>query len=204
MPHVVEFVDGPPAEVIVDAQRRTGADLIVMGTHGHRGWRRAALGSVAENVLHLATCPVLTVNRHTTLPANGPVTISRVLCPTNFSDVARESLAVATMFAEAFNAELDVVHVVENGTPPLLLDKGPYRQIVLRGGAAERILDYAEDIGADLLVIGAQRQWFRDETVIGTTTERLVRFASCPVLAVTRPAAARKPAEERELATPAF
>lgn len=41
--------------------RRNGADLVVMGTHGHRGFRRAVLGSVAERFLRLSTCPVLLV-----------------------------------------------------------------------------------------------------------------------------------------------
>jgi len=214
----IDVTTGPPAEMIVRTQRRTNADLIVMGTHGHRGWRRAVLGSVAENVLHTATCPVLTVSRHSGIPAHGPVAFTRVLCPTNFTDVARESLHIAGTLADAFSAELDVVHVVENAAEQAAIaptnerfradisrDIGrvcSYREIMLRGGAAERILDYAEDVGADLLVIGAQRQMFRESTVIGTTTERLVRFASCPVLAVTRAAVERSPAkEEGELVT---
>ncbi len=48
------------------------------------------------------------------------------------------------------------------------------------------MLDCADDVGADFLVIGAQHKLFRDETVIGTTTERLIRFAPCPVLVVPR------------------
>lgn len=42
------------------AQRRA-ADLVVMGTHGRRGVRRAVLGSVAERFLRLSTCPVLLI-----------------------------------------------------------------------------------------------------------------------------------------------
>jgi nucleotide-binding universal stress UspA family protein len=38
-----------------------GADLVVMGTHGRRGWRRLVLGSVAEGFLRLSRCPVLLV-----------------------------------------------------------------------------------------------------------------------------------------------
>jgi nucleotide-binding universal stress UspA family protein len=62
----------------------------------------------------------------------------------------------------------------------------------VRGGPAERVLDCADDVGADLLVVGAQHKLFRDATVVGTTTERLMRFASCPVLVVPRPAARRR------------
>ena len=54
---------GPPSEVIVEAARSNRADLIVMGTHGHSGLAHLALGSVAERVVRMAPCPVLTVKR---------------------------------------------------------------------------------------------------------------------------------------------
>jgi len=54
---------GDPASVIIEAERRTGADLVVMATHGRRGFSRVFIGSVAELVLRESTCPVLTV-RH--------------------------------------------------------------------------------------------------------------------------------------------
>src|SRR6185437_8170177 len=42
----VELVQGPPATVIASAAERAGYDLIALGTHGHRGFRRLLLGSV--------------------------------------------------------------------------------------------------------------------------------------------------------------
>lgn len=41
---------------------RCGADLVVMGTHGRRGWRRMMLGSVAERFLRISTVPVVMVH----------------------------------------------------------------------------------------------------------------------------------------------
>lgn len=52
---------GAPHEVIVAAAVELGADLIVLGTHGRGGINRALLGSVADRVVRLAACPVLTV-----------------------------------------------------------------------------------------------------------------------------------------------
>ena len=52
---------GVPAERIVRLARAKRADLIVMGTHGRTGFKRAIMGSVAARVIALATCPVLTV-----------------------------------------------------------------------------------------------------------------------------------------------
>jgi nucleotide-binding universal stress UspA family protein len=54
-------LEGSPAKEIVRRAEETNADLIVVGTHGRRGLAHAMLGSVAERVVQLATCPVLTV-----------------------------------------------------------------------------------------------------------------------------------------------
>jgi nucleotide-binding universal stress UspA family protein len=55
------LLEGNPADEILKAARVTSADLIVMGTHGSTGLSRLLMGSVAENVLRKAPCPVLTV-----------------------------------------------------------------------------------------------------------------------------------------------
>ena len=55
---------GDARDVIIDLAREIGADLIVMGTHGRRGVRRALIGSIAESVVRTAPCPVLTIRAH--------------------------------------------------------------------------------------------------------------------------------------------
>ena len=52
---------GVPYKEIVGAATRERADLIVIGTHGRGGLDRALLGSVADRVIRLAPCPVVTV-----------------------------------------------------------------------------------------------------------------------------------------------
>ncbi|HUA36103.1 MAG TPA: universal stress protein [Candidatus Binataceae bacterium] len=52
---------GEPAQEILRCQRKVDADLVIMATHGRRGFSRFFLGSVAELVLREAPCPVLTV-----------------------------------------------------------------------------------------------------------------------------------------------
>jgi nucleotide-binding universal stress UspA family protein len=56
-----EVMAGTPADAILSAAARDGADLIVMGTHGRTGLSRLLLGSVAEAVFRRAPCPVLTI-----------------------------------------------------------------------------------------------------------------------------------------------
>jgi len=56
-----ELREGHPVDVITALAKRTRADLVVMGTHGRAGLKRALIGSVAERVVRHARCPVLVV-----------------------------------------------------------------------------------------------------------------------------------------------
>jgi nucleotide-binding universal stress UspA family protein len=59
------LVEGDPADEILEVAKESGADLIVLGTHGRRGLGRLLLGSVAEQVVRKAPCPVVTVKPST-------------------------------------------------------------------------------------------------------------------------------------------
>ena len=59
----VEVLDGPPVDSIVVYARESGADLVIVGSHGRSGLSRLVLGSVAEGVVRSSPVPVLVV-RH--------------------------------------------------------------------------------------------------------------------------------------------
>lgn len=215
-PFDIHVAVGHPVPTILSAAKEQNVDLIVMGTHLRHGWRRALLGSVSDGVLHGSQCPVLTVASHDNFVGARPYAVTSILCPINFTPVAREALHVAARLAEGFGAHLTIVHVLENDEPadttideqrvrswiaPEMQDVISFRELVVRGGAAERVLDCAEDLGVDLLVVGAQHKRFREATVTGTTTDRLIRFAPSPVLVVPRGAAKSDAprVEDREL-----
>jgi Universal stress protein UspA and related nucleotide-binding proteins len=207
-----DVVIDSPAGAIVSSAEKLDADLIVMGTHGRSGLRRALLGSVAESVVHETNRPVLTVRT-----ADGglahEVAFRIVLCPVNFTLVARKALEHAAVISQAFDAKLIVLHVIERGE---YLDEGEdlnqlrawcpediqslceYRRLVLDGHAAGPIIDFAKSYHADLMVVGAQHRRFADTTVVGTTTERLIRHSPCPVLTVIRKVESRIEEEIQE------
>ena len=56
-----ELLEGAPYRVVLDWAKEYGADLIVIGTHGHTGFTHALLGSVTERVVRMSECPVLTI-----------------------------------------------------------------------------------------------------------------------------------------------
>lgn len=63
VPVEVRVSEAPAVEAILAAAREPGIDLIVMSTHGLTGLKHLLLGSVAERILQLAPCPVLSVKR---------------------------------------------------------------------------------------------------------------------------------------------
>jgi nucleotide-binding universal stress UspA family protein len=195
------IVDSDPARAIVDTANRIDADLIVMGTHGRRGWRRALLGSVTETVLRETSRTLLSVPASL---AAGPK-IDVIVCPVNFTDIGRRAVEEAASLARTFAADLLVVHVadlIEGPLPagleeefaawvePDLRERCKYRQVIARGDSAEQVLEIASQAQADLLVIGAQHKRFSDTTIIGSTTERVVRHARQPVWTVVSRAVA--------------
>ncbi len=56
-----QFIQGPTVEKILEEAGRAGADLIVVGSHGHGALHQLLVGSVSEGVLRKAPCPVLVV-----------------------------------------------------------------------------------------------------------------------------------------------
>ncbi|MCA9175020.1 MAG: universal stress protein [Planctomycetales bacterium] len=63
VPYVHKLLHGRPSRCIVEYADSAHADMIVLGTHGHKGLLRALLGSVAEEVVRRSACPVLTIKQ---------------------------------------------------------------------------------------------------------------------------------------------
>ena len=73
-----EVLFGTPARAIVTAAGTNGADLIVMGTHGHGAVMHMVMGNVAERVVRTASCPVLTVREPKPQERERPVVVHEV------------------------------------------------------------------------------------------------------------------------------
>jgi nucleotide-binding universal stress UspA family protein len=103
------------APVIVLYAQEQDVDLIVMGTHGRRGLRQLLLGSVADEVLRTSNCPVLSVRKR---DAKQSGTIKRILVPVDFSEPATKALAYAKKIAALYEAELQLLHIIEDVIHP--------------------------------------------------------------------------------------
>jgi nucleotide-binding universal stress UspA family protein len=105
---------GTPAAGILDEAAASHSDLIVLGTHGHGGFDRWILGSVAEKILRKAPCPVLTIPPAAAEPDGAALhTFTRILCPVDFSDSSLTALEYAMTLAKEADADLLLMHVIE-------------------------------------------------------------------------------------------
>jgi nucleotide-binding universal stress UspA family protein len=102
-------------DVLGSVIQRDSIDLLVLGTHGRGGLKKLALRSVAEEVLRLAPCPVLTIGPQVPPAISGPIEFERILFATDFSAAANKALPYALSLAEDCKAKLVLLHMV----PPM-------------------------------------------------------------------------------------
>jgi nucleotide-binding universal stress UspA family protein len=103
-------------QVILDYAQENETDLIVMGTHGRRGPARMFLGSVAEEVIRQADCPVLTL-RSRDQPITGEA-MEKILVPIDFSEHSKSALSYAREIAALYGSSLQLVHAIEEPVYP--------------------------------------------------------------------------------------
>jgi len=109
-------------EVLASVMRRQKVDLLVLGTRGRSGLKKLALGSVAEEVLRMASCPVLTIGPNVPSADAGTIEFRRILFATDFGPTCSKALPYALSMAEEYRAKLVLLHMV----PPMpIADLGP-------------------------------------------------------------------------------
>jgi nucleotide-binding universal stress UspA family protein len=209
------FETGHAVTSIVDRAASLGADLIVMGSHGTNGFERFLLGSVTDEVLRKAGCPVLVVPPGANAVSRLPFT--HLLCPVDFTPASRTGLALACSIAEEAGAELTLLHVLDLPPENELITSGPFAvpdcrnrrereahialkclipsdlrmsrpptTLVTLGKPYREILRIAAEQSVDLIVSGVHGRHTLDLLIFGSTTNQVIRRARCPVLSVRR------------------
>lgn len=210
----VRVVEAPhtPREIVAQAEA-TQASLIVIGSHGRSGFERLLLGSITEKVLRTARCPVMVVPRGAIVPATTGTPFTKILCPVDFSCDSLVALSSARELASGAGSTVTVLNVID---VPAALYEMPgfdieiYRRdavsasckrlselipegathgldvIVSEGRPDHEILRVASERGIELIVMGVHGRHAVDLAVFGSTTHRVIRGASCPVLTIRR------------------
>lgn len=205
------IVRGQPSETILEYATDHEVDILVMGTQGRTGLERYLMGSVTERVIRAAELPVLTVRATDQRHFDGDY--DEILVPTDGSRSAGAAVEHGIAIADHFDARLHAVNVVDIGefaatgnfTPPAeLLER--YRSqgasatdriatrardagveavtAVCEGFPAEELIGYRKDNDIDLIAMGTAGRTGLRRYLIGSTTERIIRRAEVPVVAV--------------------
>ncbi len=204
------LLEGHPAKEICARAEAQGADLVVMGAHGRRGWRRL-LGSTASAVLHGRVCDVLCVH----IP-DEPQPFRHVLAAVDMTEDAPAVLARAAAVAAISGARVSVVTVVQTyeytyagadlaAGPPTYFDDAAMttmqtrldelatrfgltgERVVRTGHPADEIHAVTDELEVDLVVVGTHgRHGLRLPP--GSTASAVLHGAKQDILAVLMPA----------------
>jgi len=208
-PELVVHLGMAPDSILSFAQVQK-ADVIVMGTHGRRGYDRLMLGSVTDRVMRRAPCPVLAVPK----APQGPMAageeqphlhhLNRILFCTDFSENSERALNYAISATTEYDAELTLLHVLEEVPSPAKREEAiaaATRQLdqlippegrkalkiktaVRIGKPYRQIIQLALEAQIDMVTMGVRGRGALDLAVFGSTTYRVMQLGPCPVLAV--------------------
>jgi nucleotide-binding universal stress UspA family protein len=204
--HEVVIVEGNIWEVISNLIKEKEIDLIVLGTRGRTGIGKTLLGSVAEQILRQAPCPVLTVGPHVTLEPEKAVNMREILYATDLAVDFPATAPYAISLAQENQAHLALLCVIENQKTGELVHPAELadsklsklrqlvpqeaelwcepRYLVEQGIPAEKILETADKQRADLIVLGARLARGLATHLNTGTVHKVVSQAKCPVLTV--------------------
>lgn len=202
-------MDERPDRAIVELGEKLGVGLVVMGSRGLKGLRRALMGSVSSSVVHHAHCPVLIVR-------GKPVALpTKILLAIDGSEDARLAANTALDLSEKLESELHVVYVEpmpERHTQPVRfavdlppevvrsvekeartkletlvegVGEGEVTQAHSRvGSPAAEIVALADELGVGLIVMGSRGLGGIRRALMGSVSDAAVRHARCPVMVV--------------------
>jgi nucleotide-binding universal stress UspA family protein len=206
-PELVVDQGTAPDSILSFAQQQK-SDLIVMGTHGLRGFDRLMLGSATDRVMRRAPCPVLAVREPTyeSLAAGQERHrlhhLNRILCCTDFSEDSDRALNYAISAAAEYDAELALMHVLEANPSPAKAEEAiaaateklyqliplerrktlKVKPVVRIGKPYREIIQFALEAQTDLVTMGVRGRGALDLAVFGSTTYRVMQLGPCPVL----------------------
>lgn len=208
---------GTPSQVILDRAEALPARAIVIGTRGLTGLRHLLLGSTTQRVVHGAHCPVLTVHpgdlgKHRTIRTIlVPTDFSEdadLAIHTAHRLLATLEQDARLILLHAFNLPIEytaygpiptsIGYLEDKGldserrlfetAQPLQREGLTLETVSREGDPAHVIAEEAERRGADLIAMGTRGQSGLRHFFLGSTAERVVEHAPCPVMTIRREA----------------
>jgi len=187
-----------PALAVTNYLDSQPADLLVVATAGREGVTRWLQGSVAEAMARWSRTLTLFVpndtQRDVVALADGNLTLANVLIPVDRTPDASAAVEFAVRAARVMSddkATITLLHVGDEAAMPSMPtpdgEQWTFARMHRDGDVVEAIAAAAEDVRANLIVMPTEGRHGVFDALRGSTTERVLRRARCPVLAVPAP-----------------
>lgn len=198
VPYSIEVREGYLNEELEAVAAERQVDLVIVGSHGARGFEKVLLGSVAESMLRRSPLPIMVVGPQAKVRER----LESILFATDLQPGALHAAQYATSLAEEFQAHLTLFHVIpQPGWPTkeeqnsaeehlrelLPADANEFCKTSIRvrhGEPSKEILREAHHRSANLIVTGRHDKGLLADRALWTTLTRLIQEAECPVLTV--------------------
>jgi nucleotide-binding universal stress UspA family protein len=187
--------EGKIAREIMQIAKDENVDLIVMGTHGAKGFEEIMIGSNAHKVVSLAPCPVITVQTDAQ-----KLGFTNIVLPIDRSAHSREKVEVAIDFANIYQAKLHILGLLESKEASeydklqLVLDQVQHaiekagltftRHTVKGDHLAAEALKYGTNVNADLIIIMTDQESEVTGLFLGLLAKQIVNHSRIPVLSI--------------------
>ena len=175
-----------PVRGVADYVTRHAGDLMVMMTHNRTGLERWLDDSVAEGAVRETRTPALFLREDQTGFVDretGKVSLNTVLMPVEASVPPLDGFRHVADFAHALNPAADVMLLHVGAELPIFDGLLPHIEL-RQGPVVDTILTYAMQSGADLIAMPTQGRRGLLDALRGSTTERVLREAPCPLYAL--------------------
>lgn len=181
---------GNPVQASIDHIEKQKPDLVVLATRGRHGLPRWLKPSVAQAIARRTSAMTLFVPRgcRGIVSIDGVIHLGRILLPVDHQPDVQEAVIRAVRAAEAFGddaVEIVILHVNGRALPQFHRPESRacmWKEVRREGDIVATILDAAQE--ADLIVMATEGRHGVFDALRGSVTERVVRGAPCPVLAV--------------------
>jgi nucleotide-binding universal stress UspA family protein len=180
-----------PTEAIVGFMGQHSSDLMVLATRGRDGIEHWLKGSVSEAVFRRSAIPALFIAhgaRGFVSQVSGDIRLRRVLVPVDFAPAPAQAVQTIQQFGRLLAGAEIVVHLLHVGSSAPRLENissNVLPSIMLRSGnVVKTIIDAAIEFDVDLIGMPTAGHHGVLDALRGSTTERVIRHAPCPVLAV--------------------
>lgn len=180
---------------IKEAAENNKIDVIVMGTHGAKGFDEYFIGSNAHKTVTIAPCPVITIQKHATT-----LGFSNIVMPIDNSLHSRQKVNMVVELAAKYGSEVHILGLINTSED---IDENKFaikidsvedvlkktgisyvRRVVKGQNLAVTAMEYSKDVNADLIVIMTEHESNLTGMFLGPFSKQIINHSTIPVMSI--------------------